>query len=72
VITCPIARSKPDGAPRTIIGCGSTNVVGPDDEGLYDCLDCGIFFDPHQERNWADEEELTKPTNQEGDNNHVH
>lgn len=30
-------------------GCGSTNVAGPDDDGIYDCLDCGVFFDPTQE-----------------------
>lgn len=27
-----------------LIGCGSANVAGPDDEGLYDCCDCGLFF----------------------------
>jgi hypothetical protein len=25
-------------------GCGSTNVSTPDDEGLHDCLDCGLWF----------------------------
>jgi hypothetical protein len=29
-----------------IVGCGSNNLEGPDDEGLIDCLDCGIWFDP--------------------------
>ena len=28
----------------TLIGCGSTNIREPDDEGLCDCLDCGIWF----------------------------
>lgn len=25
-------------------GCSSDNVVGPDGEGLYDCLDCGLWM----------------------------
>jgi hypothetical protein len=25
-------------------GCGSTNLEGPDDEGFYDCVDCGMWF----------------------------
>ena len=49
LVTCPTAPTQPDGAPHTIIGCGSTNVEGPDDEGLYDCLDCGIWFNPTKE-----------------------
>lgn len=28
-----------------ITGCGSVNIDGPDSEGWYDCLDCGIEFD---------------------------
>jgi len=39
-IHCPTkARFKGD-----LVGCGSTNVVGPDEEGLYDCCNCGLFF----------------------------
>lgn len=45
-ITCPTSTAQPNGSTHTIVGCGSTNVSGPDDEGLYDCLDCGIWFDP--------------------------
>lgn len=26
--------------------CGSTNTTDADDEGLIDCFDCGIWFDP--------------------------
>ncbi len=48
-ITCPTAPETIDGVPHTIIGCGSANVSGPDDEGLYDCLDCGIWFNPAEE-----------------------
>lgn len=48
-VACPTTPVQPDGSPHTIIGCGSTNVSGPDDEGLYDCLDCGIWFNPADE-----------------------
>lgn len=30
-------------------GCGSFNVIGPDAEGLYDCLDCGLWFKAGEE-----------------------
>lgn len=30
--------------PGDIVGCGSDNVTEPDDEGLCDCLNCGLFF----------------------------
>lgn len=45
-LACPTAPTTPTGEQHTIIGCGSTNLEGPDFEGLYDCLDCGIWFDP--------------------------
>ena len=39
-VCCPAeSRFKGD-----VCGCGSENVQGPDAEGVYDCLDCGIFF----------------------------
>jgi len=31
------------GVTKQIIGCGSSSVVQADD-GLWDCVDCGIFF----------------------------
>lgn len=37
---CPDWARTPD----DIVGCGSANIEGPDGEGLYDCLDCGIWF----------------------------
>lgn len=44
---CPTAPRLPDGTLHTIVGCGSANVVEDESEpGLYDCLDCGIFFHP--------------------------
>ncbi len=49
VMTCPTSPFQRNGQPHTIIGCGSTNLSNPDDEGFIDCLDCGIFFDPAQE-----------------------
>lgn len=27
-----------------LVGCGSTEVTQPDDEGLCDCLSCGLWF----------------------------
>lgn len=27
-----------------LVGCGSSNISGPDQEGFYDCRDCGLFF----------------------------
>ena len=27
-----------------LAGCGSTNIEGPDEEKLYDCLNCGLWF----------------------------
>ena len=39
-VCCPTgARHKDD-----LVGCGSTHLRGPDEEGLYDCLECGLFF----------------------------
>ena len=46
---CPTSEKLADGTLATILGCGSTNVTGPDDDGLFDCLDCGIWFDPARE-----------------------
>ena len=43
---CPTATRRPDGRPHEEIGCGSWNTQGPDWEGLYDCLLCGLWFDP--------------------------
>lgn len=41
-VVCPSeARHESD-----VVGCGSTNVSGPDNEGLFDCQDCGVFFNP--------------------------
>lgn len=39
VLRCPRNTDASD-----ISGCGSVRVVGPDDEGLMDCLNCGIWF----------------------------
>lgn len=53
---CPTAATNSEnGIAHTIIGCGSTNVSGPDDEGLYDCRDCGIWFNPTADEARADD-----------------
>jgi len=40
LLRCPtVARWDGD-----LVGCGSTRLTEPDDEGLYDCIDCGLFF----------------------------
>lgn len=41
-IRCPLVAASPESA--KLPGCGSYNVTAPDDEGLYDCLDCGLWF----------------------------
>ena len=39
-LRCPtVARWEGD-----LIGCGGANLTGEDDEGFFDCLDCGLFF----------------------------
>jgi len=43
LLSCPTT-------PRSSInGCGSKNLSEVDDEGLIDCFDCGIWFDPLRE-----------------------
>lgn len=39
---CP--TTPPLSGNADLTGCGSYNVEGPDNEGLYDCLDCGLWF----------------------------
>ena len=46
VVTCPTSRFRDTGERHTIIGCGSTNVAGPDTDGFHDCRDCGMWFLP--------------------------
>ena len=41
--TCPTSATL-EQTELGLVGCGSTNVLGPDTEGLYDCLDCGLWF----------------------------
>lgn len=43
-VRCPTVPNMPNGEPHSVVGCGSSNVSEPDDEGLYDCGDCGIWF----------------------------
>ena len=39
-LCCPTKDPNKTG----LAGCGSKNIIGPDDEGLYDCLNCGLWF----------------------------
>jgi predicted RNA-binding Zn-ribbon protein involved in translation (DUF1610 family) len=39
-VRCPRKRRRRG----DLVGCGSSNLDGPDDEGFYDCQDCGLFF----------------------------
>jgi len=41
-IACPM----PVRIAHDVKGCGSTQVAGPDEEGLFDCCTCGVFFNP--------------------------
>lgn len=46
-LTCPTTPVPYDDDPtQVLVGCGSSNVSEPDDEGIVDCLDCGIWFTP--------------------------
>jgi len=59
-IKCPTNERHPG----DLVGCGSTNVIGPDEEGLCDCMDCGLFFEVLEElaRFGTMPEKLTKHT----------
>jgi hypothetical protein len=48
-ITCPTIGIQPDGTPHTVTGCGARIPDIRDHEGLVDCPNCGMFFDPDQE-----------------------
>lgn len=48
-VRCPTSPWTPEGEHHTIIGCGSSDIVGPDDEGLYDCRSCGMWWNPLSE-----------------------
>ena len=43
-LRCPRQRQAGVAEENDIIGCGSEHITGPDHEGYYDCLDCGINF----------------------------
>lgn len=49
-VRCPTSEVTPDGEQHTVVGCGSTNIVQDESEpNIWDCLDCGIWFDPSRE-----------------------
>lgn len=41
VVCPPIARWNGD-----LVGCGSSRVVWDEDDEVFDCLNCGLFFNP--------------------------
>ncbi len=43
-VVCP-SHSR---SPTDLVGCGSSNISGPDWEGWFDCCDCGLSFDPQK------------------------
>lgn len=45
-MTCPTSRFRDPGEQHATIGCGSTNVAGPDTDGIYDCTGCGMWLLP--------------------------
>lgn len=38
-----------DERPHTVVGCGSSNVFRNEEEGIVECAECGIWFDPTRE-----------------------
>lgn len=49
MVRCPTSTLCSDGTPHTIIGCGKLIPDERDDEGLVDCGECGIWFNPDEE-----------------------
>ena len=47
-VTCP-ASTEVDGHTHSIVGCGRSIPDIRDAEGLVDCPQCGIWFDPDEE-----------------------
>ena len=39
---CPQTARFPD----DLVGCGSPQVQWDENEGVFDCLDCGLWFTP--------------------------
>jgi hypothetical protein len=49
LITCPTGIVQSDGTEHTIVGCGALIPHVRDDEGLVNCPNCGMWFDPTKE-----------------------
>lgn len=50
LLTCPAVTTTSEGETHTIVGCGSSNLQRDDIEPqVFDCLNCGIWFDPNRE-----------------------
>jgi len=55
VVTCPTSPFQDTGERHAIIGCGSTNVAGPDADGVHHCRDCGMWFLPQVQAEGVDD-----------------
>jgi hypothetical protein len=45
-VICPDWPQPGAETPAALMGCGSTDLEGPDDEGWFDCRTCGLYFEP--------------------------
>lgn len=43
MMTCPNTETY-EQREQGLVGCGSSNITEPDDEGIIDCLSCGLWF----------------------------
>lgn len=49
MVRCPTGATASDGTAHTILGCGALIPDVRDEEGLVDCSECGIWFNPDEE-----------------------
>ncbi len=54
-LRCPMVDRRDVRPDEPLEGCGSTKLSEPDREGLIDCINCGLWFDPVEEYgpNWS-------------------
>lgn len=46
IVRCP--NDKGANGDLTVVGCGSTHLQFDDSEKLFDCLECGIWFNTEE------------------------
>ena len=44
--SCPTDRGPTN---SDIIGCGSSNVTWDEEEGVFECSDCGMWWEPERQ-----------------------